>query len=215
MTSPDPASERRERVKQLLADSYPRVAKSEREPLPPRILAELQGRATEKSSPERDSFVQRLLAFLRGPQALGLGAAAALVVVAVIALLPERSTPTTDTGGEVIRSGGTTPTAPPLIVLHGLSDAQLTALRASPLFRPEQLTVVPAGQDLASFTEANRRPQLIVVDGSANTITMPFYEAEPFAPLAFDAGTDLETVLLDLLGELAQKAPQPEPSTPE
>ena len=202
MTPPDPSSDRRERVKQMLANSYPRVREEDREPLPSSVLAELRGEKSDGSAKtERDSFWQRLGALLRGPQALGLGAAAALVLVAVFAILPDTRNNGGD--GDPTRSGGTTPPDSPLVILHGLSDAQFEAVRAAPLLRG-QWTEVPDGQELAAFQEEKRGPQLIVVDGTNGTITMPFSTDDPPPEIEFDQNTDLKEVLLNLLSDLAE-----------
>lgn len=203
--NPSDPSERVERMKQVLADSYPRVAEGQRkEPLPESVRSALRGPAVRETPSA--SFLDRLLSFFRGPQLAAIGVTAVVVLVAVFTLGPREQD--AKDGPDTMRStGGGTVSLPSLVVLHGLSAEQSAALQASGYFRPEQLLAVPAGQELAAFLEANRRPNLIVVDGTQGTISAPFATAEGPAAMTFTSGeTDLAPPVLDMLA----KVPQPE-----
>lgn len=202
--NPSDPSERVERMKQVLADSYPRAAAGQRkEPLPESVRAALRGPAVRETSSV--SLLDRLLSFFRGPQLAAIGVTAVLVIVALLALGPPEQD--AKDGTDTMRSGGGSVSLPSLVVLHGLSAEQSAALQSSGYFRPEQLLAVPAGQELAAFLEANRRPNLIVVDGTKGTITAPFAAAEGPAAMTFTGGeTDLAPQVLDMLA----KVPQPD-----
>ncbi len=202
MNSSDP-TDRLERMKKVLGESYPRVIDERRkDPLPASVRAELG--ATSGSGAPKSGWAERLLSWLRGPQLVALGAAAVVVLVAVIALGPADKD---DGAGQAMRSGGGTASAPPVVVLRGLDEAQLAALRDSGYFRPEQLLVVPAGMDLPTFLAGNRQPNLILVDASAGEISAPFAGDSGPAAVPFEPGeSDLAPLLLDMLADL----PEPE-----
>jgi hypothetical protein len=210
MNFPDP-SERRERVKQVLADSYPRLAEGQRkEALPASVRAALAGSAAPAARREAagESLLDKLLSFFRGPQLAALGVAAVLAIVAVVMTRPPVESP--GDGKQTMRSGGGGAGLPSRVVLHGLSEEQAEALKSSGYFRPEQLLVVPAGQDLAAFLETQRRPNLVLVDGIKGTLSAPFATAEGPAAITFESGeSDLAPRILDLLAEIP--SPEDEP----
>lgn len=205
--NPSDPSERIERMKRVLADSYPRVAEGRaKEPLPESVRAALRGPAVRETAAA--PFLERLLSFFRGPQLAALGLTAVLVIAAVLNFGPRENGAgnTTDT----MRSGGGTAGLPSLVVLHGLSAEQTAALQASGYFRPEQLLAVPAGQDVAAFLEAQRRANLVLVDGTKGTISAPFAAADGPAATAFAGGeTDLAPLVLDMLAKVPQTADEP------
>jgi hypothetical protein len=199
MNTNDP-DKRLERMKQVLAESFPRTAEGqEKEPLPASVRAALQGPAARETAPV--SFVERVLAWFRGPQLAMVAVTAVLVLFAVVQFGPGDK-PATG-GTDTMRSGGGTAELPPVIVLHGLSSEQVDGLKASGYFRPEQLLVVPAGEALDGFLESHRRPQLVLVDGTGGEITLPFAgEGGPAATAIPADNGELAPLLLDLLGNL-------------
>lgn len=199
MNTNDP-DHRLERVKQVLADSFPRTADGqEKEPLPASVRAALQGPAARETAP--GSFVERVLAWFRGPQLAAVAVTAVLVLVAVLQFGAED--PAAPDTADTTRSGGGSTELPPVIVLHGLSTEQVEGLKASGYFRPEQLLVVPAGDALGAFLESHRRPHLVLVDGTGGEITLPFAGDGAPAATALPADNgELAPLLLDLLGSL-------------
>ena len=205
--NPTDPSDRAERMKKVLADSYPRVAEGHRkEPLPESVRAALAG--NPRTAPKSVPFIEKLLSLLRGPQLAGLGAAAVLIIAAVVLTRPPADIGNTGNGGtDTIRSGGGAVSEPSLIVLHALTEPQSAALRSSGYFRPEQLLVTPAEGDLAAFLETMRRPNLVLADGDTGEISAPFAGDDGPAPVPFaNDDTDLAPLLLDMLAEL----PEPE-----
>lgn len=200
MNSNDP-DKRLERMKQVLADSFPRTADGqEKEPLPASVRAALQGPAARETAPA--SFIERVLAWFRGREFAAVAVTALLVLFAVVQFGPGDK-PAAGNGTDTMRSGGGTTEQPPVIVLNGLSTEQVDGLKASGYFRPEQLLVVPAGETLDAFLESHRRPHLVLVDGTGGQITLPFAgDSGPEATaIPADEG-ELAPLLLDLLGNL-------------
>lgn len=206
MNPADP-SERLERMKKVLADSYPRVAEGHRkEPLPGSARAALAG--NPRTEPKALSFFEKLLSLLRGPQLAALGSAAVLVIAAVVLTRPPADTGNTGIGGtDTMRSGGGAVSEPSLIVLHALTEPQSAALLSSGYFRPEQVLVAPADGDLTTFLETKRRPNLVLADGDTGEISAPFAGLDGPSPISFTSDdTDLAPLLLDMLAKL----PEPE-----
>ncbi len=192
-------------MRQVLADSYPQTAPEEREPLPPSVLDELEGKARYGVKDERGkgSLFDRLAVFLRMPQFVG--AAAVFLIAALVLLQPERP-------GGAIRSGGGDAGGPPVIVLHGLTSEQIAAIRTGGSFRSEQLVEVSAGTDLASLLTTRKRPNLILVDGEAGRITAPFSPGAIPVVLEFSEGeTGLATMILDALAEIPEETKEESP----
>lgn len=205
--NPTDPSDRAERMKKILADSYPRVAEGHRkEPLPESVRAALAGnpRPETKAVP----FFEKLLSLLRGPQLAGLGAAAVLVIAAVVLTRPPVEINNPGNGGtDTMRSGGGVVSEPSLIVLHALTEPQSAALQSSGYFQPEQLLVAPTEGDLAAFLASKRRPNLVLADGDTGEISAPFAGEDAPAPVAFASDdNDLAPLLLDMLAQL----PEPE-----
>ncbi|WP_193213830.1 hypothetical protein [Luteolibacter marinus] len=207
--NPSDPSERLERMKQVLADSYPRVSGQHgREPLPESVRVALGGQV--RSAPDKVPFFEKLFSLLRGPQLAAVAVTAMLVIAAVILTRPPSGVETGGSKGQDFRSGGGTAGLPSLVVLHQLGAAQTEALESSGYFRPEQLAVVPAGDDLAAFLESNKRPNLLLVDGATGEITAPFAGDTGPAAISFAGDeTDLAPRILDLLAELPEPADEP------
>lgn len=190
-------------MKKVLAESYPRRAVGQRnEALPESVRAALAG--TARTAETLVPFHEKLLSWLRGPQLIALGAAAVVILIATLMIRPADDD--LGGGGLTMRSGGGPVSGPPVIVLSGLSDGQIAALRDSGYFRPEQLLIAPAA-DAPAFLEANRRPNLVWIDGPSGEIAAPFAGDDGPEPVLFPPGeTDLAPLLLDMLANL----PEPE-----
>lgn len=199
--NPTDPSERVERMKKILADSYPRVAEAHlKEPLPSSARAALAG--NPRTEPKPISFIEKVLSLLRGPQLTAIGAAAVLVIAAIV-----MTRPPADIGNnrDTMRSGGGSVSEPSLIVLYSLTESQSAALMSSGYFRPEQLLVAPANGDLTDFLESKRRPNLILADGATGEITAPFAGEDAPAPVSFAShDADLAPLLLDMLAKLPE-----------
>jgi hypothetical protein len=209
MNAPD-NQDRLERLKQVLADSYPqRPDERTREPLPESVRAVLRGGTESRAEAAKAPLMERLLSFFRGPQWMALGAAAVVVLVAVIAL-NRPADPTTPGTGNTMRNTGNGAGLPSLVVLHELDDARATALKDSGYFRDDQLLRVAPGADLTAFLESHRRPNLVLVDGATGEISTPFAGDSSAAPISFGSEDDLTDPLLEILATL----PKPE-ETPD
>lgn len=198
MTPSDPSPERRDRMKQVLADSYPRVAKGNREPLPDSVLSEITGKRTAAEPARAEGIIARLSALFRSPAALGLGAAAALVLVAVITFYP-----TDKNGPDQMRTTDLPSPDAALVLLHDLTESQLEEFRL--FFQPNQLVIVGPNETLdAVIATLKERPRLIVVDGITETISTPFAGPDAPPPITFSPGQGgLPTIVLDLDGDLS------------
>lgn len=205
MNAPD-SQERLERLKQLLADSYPSRAEKP-EPLPESIRAALRGGSAPpvRAASVKAPLLERLLSLFRGPQLVALGAVAVVVLVAVIALNPP-GTSTDGTGnGTTMRSTGSEAGLPPVVVLHGLDPALAEELETSGYFREGQLLRVDPDGDLTAFLESHRRPNLVLVDGSKGgmvELSAPFAGDDARTPVAFGPDEDLAGSILEILAGL-------------
>jgi len=199
--NPTDPSERVARMKKILADSYPRVAEPHlKEPLPASARAALAG--NPRTEPKAVSTFEKLLSLLRGPQLTALGAAAMLVIAAIVLTRPPAGI---GNNRDTMRSGGGSVSEPSIIVLHSLTEAQSAALRSSGYFRPGQLLAAPADVELSAFLESNRRPNLILADGDTGEITAPFAGEDAPAPVSFASqDDDLAPLLLDMLAKLPE-----------
>ncbi|BCX48239.1 hypothetical protein HAHE_21470 [Haloferula helveola] len=210
--NPSDSNDRIERLKQVLADSYPQRAEGRaKEPLPESVLAALEGREARTPSPTvaKASFFEKVAAMFRTPQLAAVGMAAVVVIAAVWIFNPFGST-TTDPGPgpgpQDFRSPGGDSKAS-IVIVTGLSDEQVSELQDSGYFREDQLVVVPSDSDLQSALEANRRPNLVLVDGGIGEISTPFAGDDGPDALAFSSDDDdLAELILETLAELPEPA---------
>jgi len=189
------SSDRLERVKEALAQSYSRVRDEDREPLPSaarEILAKQEASIQERKT----SWWQRLHRFFQGPQLIGLGAAAMLVVAAVI-MFPRGGADPTVPKGQPMRSGGDSQEASLLVVLKDLDPTQVQAIRESGYFRENQLLELAASGSLESY----RDRQLVLVDGASGEISTPFAEL-PIKESFSTEDPELASLILDIIAEL-------------
>jgi|GEM_PF-4163428 len=207
-------NERIERLKQVLADSYPQQAEGqEREPLPESIRAALRGERVAEPRPEplKASWIERLGNFFRTPQLAAVAATAMVVLLAVLVLnRPGLSTAGGPDGGQDIRSTGPDAGLPSVVVLHRLGDDRAAELESSGYFREGQLLRVPDGTELGAFLESQRRPNLVLVDGETGEISTPFAGDGTSAAVPFAAADDLAGRILDALSELPESGEEAE-----
>ena len=188
-----------ERMKEVLADSYPKTAEKDRQALPAAARQLLEKNSPGKAAEETQSLWQRLREFLRGPQLIGLGAAAVLVVVVALQLGGDPATDPTDPNGTSFRSGAGDNLPSMLVVMKNLNDEQAEAIRSSGYFRDEQLLVLEAEDDLQEY----RDHQVVLVDGSIGEITTPFAVTKFTEKIESDP-EDLPTQVLDLLSAITE-----------
>jgi hypothetical protein len=192
------SSDRLERVKEALAQSYARVRDEDREPLPSaarEILEKLEMPVQQREA----SWWQRLHRFFQGPQLIGLGAAAMLVVAAVIMLPRGTVEPgiTRGGGGQTMRSGDDTREASLLVILKDLDPTQVQAIRESGYFRDQQIFEMTSGGNLEKY----RDRQLVLVDGASGEISTPFAEL-PIKESFSTKDPELASLILDIIAEL-------------
>jgi hypothetical protein len=210
MNRPD-NPERLERLKQVLADSYPeRPDERTREPLPESVRDALRGGTAARAEAAKAPLMERLLSVFRGPQLMALGAAAVVVLVAVIALNPPGPPDAPGDGGKTMRSTGNGAGLPSVVVLHGLDDARAAALEESGYFREDQLLKPGPDTDLDAFLKTHRRPNLVLVDGTAGEISTPFAADPDKVVVSFDVGDDLADAILEILANLPEPEEIPE-----
>lgn len=215
--SPTPDPERLERVKEVLAESFPQVPAHAQESLPESVLRELgvserESARSAKPAPS-ESFLDRLLQWMRGPQALGAGAVA-LLLIGVLVFLPAREeggggdpvVPGDGGAGRVLRSPVKKVTGPSMIVFHGVLAERVQEIVDSEIFRPEHMVTVEEGADLEAVLTEHRRLNLVLVDGTVGEVSLPFYSGDDLKPIALTP----ELELLDEVLRFLAKLPPPE-----
>lgn len=168
-----------ERLKQVLASSYPRVDEEEKPaPLPQSVLERLHPKV---EPPE--SILTRFVNFVARPvPALG-----AVAIVTISAFLVFRPDPTLPPQGPGIRSGGETALTPRLVLVNAPRDS-VDRFQASGYF-PEDLLSV------STYGALGRKPA-IVLDWRTRTITRYVSGGEPVSePFEGDDDEVLERVL--------------------
>lgn len=183
-----------ERMKEVLADSYPKTAEEDRRPLPAAAKQLLEKSSPKTTEADSQSLWQRLREFLRGPQLIGLGAAAVLVIMVALQFAGDPPIETTDPTGTSFRSGGGEELPAQLVVLRNLSDQQVGLIQGSGYFQKEQVLVLDADDDFQNY----RDHQVVLLDGSTGEITTPFASTKFTQSMASDPD-DLVSQILDVL----------------
>lgn len=189
-------------MKEVLAESYPQVDEENRESLPPAALEILKG--SSQSAPEKSSWPDRLRSLLHGPQLMGLGAAAVLILSVVFLYPRHHDTPGNEPNTVNMRSGQGGEIQTLIVVLRGLTPEQISAVQESGFFKEPQLLILKTGETLP----ANLANQLVVVDGSQSLISSPSHQELIGEHQLPEDIQDLPSLLLDLIAELPTDSEQ-------
>ena len=183
-----------ERMKEVLADSYPKAPEEERQALPAAARQLLEKSSPETLVEDSQSLWQRLREFLRGPQLIGLGAAALVVVMAALHFAGKPPTEISDPSGTSFRSGAGEELPDMLVVMTRLNEEQTDAIQNSGYFRKEQLVTLGADDDLEQYKDH----QVVLIDGASGEITTPFSDTVSTQSMASNPD-DLASQVLDVL----------------
>ena len=184
-----------ERMKEVLADSFPKTAEEDRQALPAaarQLLEKSSPAATEEAHTQ--SIWQRVGEFLRGPQLIGLGAAALVVVMATLHFSNPSTTETPEPSGPSFRSGSGEDLPAQLVVLKNLSANQTKAIQDSGYFQKEQVVILGT-EELETYQDH----QVVLVDGTTGEITTPFATTTSPQTMA----SDLDELVSQIVDALA------------
>ena len=183
-----------ERMKKVLADSYPKPAENDRQALPAAARQLLEKSSPQTTDADSQSIWQRVREFLRGPQLIGLGAAAIVVIMATLHFVSKPPTEITDPSGPSFRSGAGDELPDMIVVMKNLNEQQTEAIKNSGYFREEQLVILGTEDDLQEY----RDHQVVLVDGTSGEITTPFSPTGSTQSMESDPD-ELASQVLDVL----------------
>ncbi|YCM44308.1 hypothetical protein V2O64_23675 [Verrucomicrobiaceae bacterium 227] len=171
-----------ERMKAVLAKSCPKPPGEDRQALPAAARQLLEKSSSNSSSGASLSWWQRLQGILQGPQLIGLGAAAVLLIMVALHFSNKPPTEIVNPKGQAMRSGGDEKLPALLVVLKNLNDQQAETIQSSGYFQEDQIVTLDAGDDLQKY----RDHQVVLIDGASNKITTPFATTEFTQAMASD-----------------------------